>query len=209
MNLLKNLYFLRRYLASFFTYRCVSCGKNVRGNCLCKNCTEKLSPAVIPPENLSCAYYYDGPAKETVVCYKFGENYDFCRDTLCDWLLSAFKKFSGEKIDIAVCVPSFKNENSRLAELSKEFCSFAEIPFEPSVLKKIRETEKQHKLSYDERRLNLVGAFKAESSVSGKTVLLIDDIYTTGSTALECSNTLYEKGAEKVLVLTVLKTKLS
>lgn len=205
----KNLYALRRYLASYFTYRCVSCKKNVRGSCLCKNCAEKLSPAVIPPENLSCAYYYETPARETVVCYKFGENYDFCRDTLCDWLLFAFKKFSEEKIDFAVAVPSFEKENRRLNELSKEFCAYAKIPFEPSVLKKIRKTEKQHSLSYDERRLNLVGAFEADASVSKKTVLLIDDIYTTGSTALECSNALYEKGAEKVLVLTVLKTKLN
>lgn len=200
---------MRRFLASYFTYRCVSCKKNVRGNCLCKNCSEKLSPAVIPPENLSCAYYYDGAAKEVMVCYKFGENYDFCRDTLCDWLLFAFKKFSGEKIDLAAAVPSFEKENSRLFELADEFCAFAKIPFEPSVLKKIRKTEKQHSLSYNERRLNLIGAFEADSFVSGKTVLLIDDIYTTGSTALECSNALYEKGAEKVLVLTVLKTKLN
>jgi Mrp family chromosome partitioning ATPase len=40
----------------------------------------------------------------------------------------------------------------------------------------------------------------------GKNVLLIDDIFTTGSTAAECANALYDKGAKRVFVITVLKT---
>ena len=83
----------------------------------------------------------------------------------------------------------------------------ADIPFHPEYLRKIRRTEKQHKLSASERRVNLIGAFEAESSVSGKKILLVDDIFTTGSTAAECANALYDKDAEKICVITLFKTR--
>ena len=106
-----------------------------------------------------------------------------------------------------MCVPSFSKKETRLSVLAKEFCLEKDILFIPDVLKKIRQTEKQHKLSGDERRKNLIGAFEAENSVCGKTVLLIDDIYTTGSTVTECSKALYAKGAAKVCVLAIFKTR--
>ena len=62
-----------------------------------------------------------------------------------------------------------------------------------------RKTEKQRKLSAEEKRINIAGAFEADDSVFGKKVLLVDDIFTTGSTVSECANALYDKGAEKFL----------
>ena len=200
------IYKLRRYLASYFTYECASCGKYVRGSCLCKECESKLPSIVISSESCVSAYYYDGVPKDVMLRYKFEGDYAYCRDTLCDWLWEAYKNLPAEKIDFAVCVPAWKNRSTRLTELSKEFCAMADIPFCGTVLKKIRKTEKQHRLSAEERRKNLIGAFEATGEVKGKTVLLIDDICTTGSTLTECSKALLSKGAAKILVLTVLKT---
>ncbi|MBQ7875511.1 MAG: ComF family protein [Oscillospiraceae bacterium] len=206
-SLSKKLYLLRRFGNSLFTYNCASCGKAVRGKCLCAECSKKLLPAKVQGEAFSSAYCYDGPAKEVMLCYKFGDNYEFCRDTLCDWLLEGMAKLSADDIDAVVPVPSYKRKTTRLSELTKGFALLAELPCEPKLLRKIRETRKQHNIPYEERFSNLSGAFEADPSVRGKTVLLIDDIYTTGSTVSECSKALLEKGAEKVLVLTVLKTE--
>jgi len=70
------------------------------------------------------------------------------------------------------------------------------------LLKKVRETAPQARLSARERRANLRGAFLPIRSIRGK-VLLVDDIFTTGSTVEECAHALKNGGCEEVVVLTV------
>lgn len=80
------------------------------------------------------------------------------------------------------------------------------------VLRRIRNTNQQTLLSRRERLANLRGAFrlcgreKRQNSLRNQPVLLIDDVFTTGSTAEECARVLVEDGgAEKVVVVTVLR----
>jgi ComF family protein len=72
-----------------------------------------------------------------------------------------------------------------------------------------RQTESQFGLSPRERRLNLRGAFvvRDPQAVSGREVLLVDDIYTTGATARECARVLRQAGATKVWVATVARAQ--
>jgi ComF family protein len=74
---------------------------------------------------------------------------------------------------------------------------------------RVRDTESQFGLSSRERRLNLRGAFvvKDPAAVSGREVLLVDDIYTTGATARECARVLRQAGATKVWVATVARAQ--
>lgn len=202
----KIIYNLRRTGSSLFTYDCAHCGKAVRGRALCEECEKLLMPAAEENENTVSVFYYDSAAKSALLKHKFS-GCDYCADTLCDWLCVGFEKLENQKFDFALPVPSFGVTETKLYYLVKDFCAAKEIPFKPSVLKKIRKTEKQHNLSAKDRKENLKDAFKASSAVAGKTVLLIDDILTTGTTVSECSKTLLEAGAEKVFVLTVLKTK--
>lgn len=73
------------------------------------------------------------------------------------------------------------------------------IPME-RVLCRIRQTEAQYGLSPSERRKNLKGAFAlaGEADVRGRSILLLDDIMTTGTTFLACAKALRGAGAEKV-----------
>lgn len=151
-------------------------------------------------------YVYESAARDTLLKYKFSGDYEYCLDTLCEWLSEGFEKLPKEKIDFVVPVPSYKRKITRLSQLVKKFSAVEGLSFEQKHLRKIRETKRQHDISYEERLVNLKDAFAAEPSVFGKTVLLVDDIYTTGTTAKECKNALLEKGAKKVLVLTALKT---
>jgi ComF family protein len=77
------------------------------------------------------------------------------------------------------------------------------------ILVKIRETESQTGLSGTERRKNLRNAFQVNDSgaVSGKKLLLVDDVYTTGTTVRECARMLMKAGAVNVDVLTLARVK--
>ena len=76
---------------------------------------------------------------------------------------------------------------------------------DPFVLVRERETGAQTQLSEEERRRNVRGALSLEpgKSVADKTILLVDDVYTSGATVNEFSRTLKRGGAKDVYVLTL------
>ncbi len=72
-----------------------------------------------------------------------------------------------------------------------------------------RRTDSQSGLSSRQRRLNLRGAFfvAEPERITGRTILLLDDIYTTGATARECTQTLLRAGARSVYVATLARSQ--
>jgi competence protein ComFC len=76
------------------------------------------------------------------------------------------------------------------------------LPINTCLLRRRKNTPSQTGLSRNERKRNLAGAFEARATVSG-TVIVVDDVYTTGSTMNEIARTLKRAGAERVEVLTV------
>ncbi|MGB8213834.1 MAG: phosphoribosyltransferase family protein [Anaerolineales bacterium] len=76
--------------------------------------------------------------------------------------------------------------------------------YSPRVLTRVRETRSQVGLSVAERKENISGAFQANPAlVSGKTILLMDDVATTGATLSACSDALVKAGAKIVYALTL------
>jgi ComF family protein len=92
--------------------------------------------------------------------------------------------------------------------LARQVSCLYEVPTDPFVLNRARETAPQTELAEDERRRNVRGAFatSAEKSLKGKSVLLVDDVYTSGATVNECSRVLIRGGARDVTVLTLART---
>ena len=70
------------------------------------------------------------------------------------------------------------------------------------LLRRRKDTPSQTGLTRNERRRNLAGAFEVDGRISG-TVIVVDDVYTTGATLNEIARTLKRAGAERVEVLTV------
>lgn len=79
----------------------------------------------------------------------------------------------------------------------------------PGVLTRLRRTDSQSGLTRRQRQLNLRGAFSVRDSkrIAGASVLLLDDIYTTGATARECTKTLLDAGAQSVYVATLARSQ--
>ena len=93
--------------------------------------------------------------------------------------------------------------------LAEELAKKSGIPTYAGVLAKKKDTKKQHDLGQKERQENLQGAFQVvdQKMVAGKTVLLCDDVYTTGATFHECARTLLADGARKVFCIAVATTR--
>jgi ComF family protein len=86
---------------------------------------------------------------------------------------------------------------------SKDKCALS-----ADVLDRTRETQSQIGLTRHQRRENLRGAFRVKdrAKISGREVLLVDDVFTTGTTASECARVLRRGGASRVWVATVART---
>lgn len=161
----------------------------------------------------SCAVY-DDAAKEIVRGLKFGGKKYYAK-YIANYLLERYQRdFDGAQIDTVVCVPLTKKRKAargynQSLEIAKRFCEMAELPCCGDALVKVRDTQEQAKLSGEERENNLDGAFEVKSKdiVNNKSVLLVDDVMTTGSTASEIAKVLKNAGAKAVYLLTFASTK--
>jgi len=86
-------------------------------------------------------------------------------------------------------------------------CIF-KIPVENGILQRIKRTKTQAKLNADERRKNVADAFKCVSGkgINNKTILIVDDVCTTGATINACAEVLRKHGCVKTIGLTAAKT---
>jgi ComF family protein len=83
------------------------------------------------------------------------------------------------------------------------------LPLRPKALLRKRDTLSQTKLSAQERKQNLLGAFQAQAKYTrNQTVLLVDDVTTTGATLWACTQALLEAGAQAVYGLTLARSLL-
>ncbi|MFO7767004.1 MAG: ComF family protein [Pelovirga sp.] len=117
------------------------------------------------------------------------------------------------KVDLLVSVPLHSGRlrqrtyNQALL-LARELARIRHLPTAADVLIKRRATYPQQTLSARERRQNLRGAFSLNTKIEGKTVLLVDDVMTTGVTLDLCSRVLLDGGAASVTVAVVARAPL-
>ena len=119
------------------------------------------------------------------------------------------KWISSKKIEAIIPVPLHPSKKRKRgfnqAEiLARELSEQTGIPVYTDVLFRIRKTSPQKMLGPGERKANLKGAFAVSAKWKAcRNVLLIDDIYTTGSTIERCAGMLKKAGTENVWFLTI------
>lgn len=93
--------------------------------------------------------------------------------------------------------------------LARALARRAGAVLEPAALVKLRETAPQAGLSAAARRRNVTGAYfpRRRAGLEGRTVLLVDDVFTTGATARACTRALRQAGAREVRVLSVARVR--
>ncbi len=93
--------------------------------------------------------------------------------------------------------------------IAKELSSFFEIPLISDGLVKNKETLPQTKLSETQKKENVINAFdcKNKEKIKNRNILLVDDIYITGTTIKECARVLKNSGAKKVIGIIIAITK--
>ncbi len=93
--------------------------------------------------------------------------------------------------------------------LAKAFFPEEKNKVDPFILRRVKDTRPQTSLSGRERRQNLRGAFKVvkKEKVAGRSILLVDDVFTTGTTLNECARLLAAAGAKRVEVFTLARVR--
>lgn len=197
---------------------CGICDK-INKKYLCNKCEISIKPYLIYKIEKSENRYFDYQIKvlkyrdiirQKIIDYKFNEK-AYLHQTFAKIILNNEKIYSFlEKYDIILCVPMYikkrrlrgYNQSELIAiELAKNL----NLELQLKNLIKIKDTRKQSTLTKTERKTNLKNAFKIKNidKIKGKNVILFDDIFTTGSTADECSKVIKQAGANSVAVLTV------
>jgi len=181
---------------------------------LCEDCRKALAKNWIGAfedrafQGAAAAYHYHGPAGSVVRRLKFGGVRALAEPMAKD-MLRAYEKILPTGAETVVPVPMHpKRLKKRPYNQSEVLAGFIverlNLPMR-SALVRLRNTEQQSKLEDEERKRSLKGAFRADNSVSGMRVLLVDDVYTTGETARECAKALQEAGAISVSLLVYAK----
>lgn len=130
--------------------------------------------------------------------------------TLSELIISRFP-YNDTSFDTVIPVPLYikklrEREYNQSSLLAKRIAAHIECNFNPMSLVKIKKSKPQFEMGNLGQRIKNVNnlfEIKEKTKVSGKKVLLIDDVYTTGATINECSKVLLAAGAKKVDVLTL------
>lgn len=155
------------------------------------------------------AVVYSGVAREAVQALKFSDRTD-----LAPWMARWMVRAGGDVLadaDVIVPVPLhwtrfLRRRFNQSAELARAVAKQTGVRFEPTAIKRIKATRQQVGLPANQREDNVRAAFRvpeeAEILVSGRRVLLIDDVFTTGATVSAVTRALKKAGASAVDVLT-------
>ena len=185
---------------------CMKCGKEIgsRDQEYCTDCIRRKKSF----ERGFALLNYDSRAAVSMAAVKYHNKREYLDFYARAAALRFGKQFRQAGIQVIVPVPVHASRLktrgfNQAAVLAERLSAELEIPWE-ELLIRVKKTDPQKSLGSAERLKNLRGAFEAEQK-AGKweRVLLVDDIYTTGSTAEICSRALLKVGVKQVFVFAV------
>jgi len=183
---------------------CKRCGRHTEKETVCNECIEH-------PHEFTIARAlgkYEGVLRDLVHLFKYSRKISIGRKLGSKLGVILENDEFLSQADALVPVPLYHTKKrergyNQSEILSYEISSHAGIPELNKVLYKIKPTKSQTELSIEERALNVKDAFRVNRTeqVSGKKLILVDDVFTTGATLDECARELYKAGASEVYAI--------
>lgn len=188
-----------------FTKNCRRCGRDKK-SCECSKRVFHFSGCAAP-------FYNEGVIQNAMYSFKFAHK-DYIAKFFAERMAITVKTaYSDIDFDLVCFVPmklskKLKRGFNQSEVLAKHISKFLKLPLCYNALVASKHTKIQHKLTSEERFKNVKGKFAANKkhNLTGKTVLLVDDIKTTGATLDECAKQLLLLGADEVYCITGLMT---
>lgn len=195
---------------------CVTCGvtmpESASPEAECLECIEHPPPYA----KARAALEYNEHSTSLITRFKYSDQLQLA-PLLTRWM-EAVGKTLLMQADMIVPVPLhwtrlFTRKYNQAAILAQMLSKHSGKIYAPELLKRTRRTPPQARLTKSQRLKNVQGAFQLhkqakKEDVKDKTILLVDDVMTTGATIRACSKILKKSGAKKVFVLTAARTVL-
>jgi len=185
--------------------KCRSCALPLTSGSLCINCT--VDP--VPVEWCDAWGEYRGVLRHVLRAFKF-ERHDFLDSHLAALLEQTLRARGDLSFDVILAVPMHSSKRRRRGYNQAELLAVAlskktAIPFDGKILSKRGEKETQSTLTRAARAANVRDVFEASSRADEQSILLVDDICTTGETFRACARELLRRGASRVCAISLAK----
>jgi ComF family protein len=211
------LYLLKQLLNWVYKSNCYICKKTIPEGCLCTECLnsfENLDPEPVKNINDLKIYargLYAGNLRKIIKAIKYHDKKEFAK-ILAAELYELWKELNpnsiNEEIEI-IPVPLHKNRHksrkyNHMELISNEFSKLSGFKTNINLLKRVKDTKPQYKLTVHERKQNLKNAFQVNTAhYNNNTILIIDDIATTGVTLEEIIKEFRKNDINKIKVIVI------
>lgn len=209
-----------------FPPRCIFCGKLLEVHSeleICKGCYRQIpfvtgrlalacdtGPGRTYYDDIVCVCEYSGLVKRSLVRYKFSNKPSYYR-AFAGLVVQKLLHGAGcQNFDMVISVPlhwkkKWDRGYNQALLIARQISRRLRLPEGSPLLVRSRETKSQSLLNKKDRQSNVFGAFTVvdPAAVAGKTILLVDDVMTTGSTVNECCKALKAAGAAKTVVAVI------
>lgn len=186
---------------------CKKCGKPIENEReeYCYDCQKH-------PRNFvqgKALWLYKGKVKQSMYRFKYQNRREYARYYGSEIVRVYGTWIQRNQIEAIIPIPLHRTRKrqrgyNQTELLAREIGKQMNLPIYPNLLKRVRKTKAQKNLDDAERKNNLKKAFKTqENKVQLSQILLVDDIYTTGSTMNEAALELQKAGIERVYCISV------
>lgn len=186
---------------------CMKCGQPIddpQGE-YCYDCGKKRH-AFIQGKGV---FLYKGAIKTSMYRFKYGGKQEYASFYVMHAVKNYGKWIEQEKIDLIIPVPMYRKKEkmrgyNQAAVFAKALSKTIGIPYSRKLVTRTKNTEPQKLLNDVERKNNLKNAFKVEENiVKYRRILLVDDIYTTGSTIDAIASEIKKAGVQNIYFLSI------
>lgn len=198
---------LSALLSAMYPMKCALCA-TLGDDPVCIQCQQSMErwPLDVVVEDAlvsrrAAVAHYHGRAAQAVQRLKYERVTSHAR-WMSEQMAELAQQTGLDQVDVVVPVPIHRLRRNWRGFNQAELLAEALPSVRLDLLRRVRATRPQVGLSTDDRLRNLEGAFEAAEAVRGLSILLLDDVTTSGGTAKECARTLRSAGAVEVFLLT-------